>query len=359
MSRMNSTKFTKEEMKKLKADRKELRQQLKGQGIKKKVDFETFAKEVGLAYPQESAKGKLLGLWLKAATLGKVAAVSTTLYTVLGLGAAALAATFLVAYVSEVKGNFTVNLTADMIEQGFVLSDTEDFAVASTRLYTEEIENLNAISIQDISATVDTEQDGAHNGTGYMAYTFYLRNEGDEVVSYVFDMNITSSTNGILGATWVMLFQDGEQLFYSELSDDGDRENLYGYTSMPFSESSLDLDTLYYEEDGLYGIVPVDFVSDTVAVQGLREEMQPDEVHKYTIVVWIEGDDPQCTNDILGGHAGFTFQFEMVADDELDLFKGLYMTDYQDAQEGLTYDETEETETEENPADTNSPIQSQ
>lgn len=341
MNLFNKSGMTKEELKQLKEDRKALRKDLKGKGIKSKVDFENFAREVGLAYPAETTRGALLGLFMKSAGIAKALAMGATLYTALGVGAAALAATFLFAYVTEMKGNFTINLTAEMISQGFVLSDTEDFAVPSTRLYTDEIENLNAISIQDISATVDTEEDGSHNGTGYMAYTFYIRNDGDEAASYIFDLNITSSTKDVISASWIMVYQDGEQLIYSELSADGDRENLYGYKYMPFSETAADIETLYYEENGYYGITPNDFVDDTTAVQGVREDMQPGEVHKYTIVVWIEGDDPECTNDILGGHAGFSFQFEMIADDEIDLFKGIYRDEYQNAQDGNTTTQTE------------------
>ncbi len=328
-------KLTRAELKEIKQGRKELRKDLKQKGIKGRVDFEGIAREVGLSYPSNTAKGKLLGLWLKAATLAKVIAASLGLYSVLILGMAILGAVLLFSYVSEMRGHFTINLTADMISQGYVLSDTADFATQSTRLYTDRIEQVNAISIQDITPYIDTEADGSHNGTGYMAYTFYIQNMGDEASNYIYDLNITSETNGVGNATWVAIFEDGEQLIYARTSADGDGENLYGYVTMPFGDTAQDQELLYYEENGLYGVTPVEFPDIDVAANGLREDMQPGEIHKYTIVVWIEGDDPECTNDILGGHVGFTFQFEMVEDDELDLFKGLYRSEYDDAQSGV------------------------
>ena len=32
-----------------------------------------------------------------------------------------------------------------------------------------------------------------------------------------------------------------------------------------------------------------------------RSDMVPDQVDKITIVIWLEGDDPECVNAILGG----------------------------------------------------------
>ena len=34
-----------------------------------------------------------------------------------------------------------------------------------------------------------------------------------------------------------------------------------------------------------------------------RTNMLPDDLDKITVVVWIEGDDPECTDALLGGHA--------------------------------------------------------
>ena len=327
-------KLTRAEMAELKAKRKVLRKTLKSHGIKSTVEFEAFAAEVGLALPSNTARGLIGGLFLKGATLAQVAAASTTLVTALAVGAVALAAVFGVAYVTETKGHFTVNLTADMLQEGYVLSETEDFEKTATRLYTEELENVNAISIQDLDEDIATAGSGSHNGVGYVAYTFYLQNAGTTASSYTYSLDITSTTNGVLGATWVMVIIDGEQNIYAQLSEDGDRENLYGYSYAPFIDIASDPDLIYYEEDGKYGIVPLDFTSDEVVMGGVQENMEPEEVHKYTVVVWVEGDDPQCTNDIMGGHAGFELQFEMVADDEVDLFKGLYHEEYEDAQYG-------------------------
>ena len=35
-------------------------------------------------------------------------------------------------------------------------------------------------------------------------------------------------------------------------------------------------------------------------------------MHKFTVVLWLEGDDPHCTDDLIGGHLGMEFNLELV-----------------------------------------------
>ena len=36
------------------------------------------------------------------------------------------------------------------------------------------------------------------------------------------------------------------------------------------------------------------------------------DVHKYTVVIWLEGDDPDCTNDLIGAHIGLQMDFRLL-----------------------------------------------
>ena len=38
-------------------------------------------------------------------------------------------------------------------------------------------------------------------------------------------------------------------------------------------------------------------------------EIAVDQVEKFTVVAWIEGNDPDCTNDLLGGFLKMTMNF--------------------------------------------------
>ena len=39
--------------------------------------------------------------------------------------------------------------------------------------------------------------------------------------------------------------------------------------------------------------------------------MELGDVHKYTVVMWLEGDDPECTDELIGGHMGVEMNMRM------------------------------------------------
>lgn len=329
-------KLTKEEraairqqVKDLKAPRKELKKDLKTNGIKGAQEFEFFAKEVGLNYPEESLEGKIANVKAKISGIGGWIRRSLTWTTVLILILLLLAGTFIVAYISEERGHFTINLTADMLRNGFELAETEDFEETKTRLFAKEIRNSNATSIYEMNRGL-WEEDGAHNGPGYMAYTFYIRNNGSETTNYGYTVNILSETLNTGKAAWVMFFEDDKQIVYAREQDDGKPEALWGYPTAPFEECAYDPEGQYFEEDGLYGIRTTAFVDKTTALQGYVENFKPGDVKKYTVVAWLEGDDPDCNNTILGGHCGFNVQFDRIGSEEDGYFKGLFRREFKD-----------------------------
>ena len=69
-----------------------------------------------------------------------------------------------------------------------------------------------------------------------------------------------------------------------------------------------------------YQIIAEPFVSDEIIVERKREQVLPwvddrnEEYHKYTVVIWLEGDDPQCRNELMDGFIGMNFQIK--AEDE-------------------------------------------
>ena len=315
-------------LKSIKQQRKDLRKDLRKQGIKKKSDFELFAAEVGLSLPEGTTEAAFAKLGSRLSAVGGLLSAIVSLRTIMIAAAALLALVFLFAYITEQKGHFTINLTADMMREGFVLSENEDFESTVTRLFADEMVNTNATSIYEMNRNVN-EIDGSHNGPGYLAYTFYLRNDGEMTTDYGYTVNILSETLETASAAWVMFFEDDRQIIYAQAQDNGDPEELYGYPDAPFIETAYDGDSQYYTENGAAGIVTTPFIDGETALQGYVENFKPGDVKKYTCVIWLEGDDPDCNNSILGGHVGFNVQFERLGDEETGFFKGLYRTEYE------------------------------
>lgn len=328
----------KAELKELKKKRKEFRKELKERGLKNRADFETFASEVGLGLPEGTAGAAFASGSAKVAAWWRIIAASMTLPTAALTLAGVLGATFLIAYVTEEKGHFTINLTADMMREGFTLSEKADFEDSVIRLFATEITNSNATSVYEMNRNLH-QVDGSHNGPGYMAYTFYLRNEGEQTVDYGYTVNILSETLNTGSAAWLMFYEDDRQIIYAKAQEDGTPEVLYGYPAPPFEETAYDAAAQYYEKDGKYGVITTPFVDAETALQGYVTDFGPGDVKKYTAIVWLEGDDPDCNNAILGGHVGFNIQFERLGEDETGYFKGLFRTEYDKTYHGKPVDE--------------------
>lgn len=306
--------LTKEEVKAIKAGRKKLRKELKARGIKGKRDFEMTAASLGLYFDKRRG---LLG-WLLLHWLG----------ILIGLMLALLLLLFLFSLVQQMRGHYTVNLSEGMFKEGFLMSETEDFANPTTHLFAVPAEQIPCISITQIPEDVD-EFDGEHNDV-YFAYTYYIRNEGESTVGYTWDVRMNMETQELSDAAWAVIFEDGVMRFYAKANaETGEEEALpafdddtRGYLGIPLMD--LDPGSDQFEvvaQRGSmtwYRVIPEPFVTDRVIAMGRQEDVAPGDIHKYTVVLFLEGDDPECTDELIGGSLGvqMDFRLETEADNE-------------------------------------------
>lgn len=291
--------------------RRELRHDLIARGITDRKDFELIAESMQLIY----RKGSPFLIWLHH--LFGAAATSFGLKALAALIAIGLIAMFAVSMITEAKGSFTVNYTLDMLRAGFVLSETDTFEKVSSRLVSERMEKVNNITIEDIDSDVDAGE-GSHNGNNYIAYSFYIRNDGEKPGTYVWYLRMKSEILNVTDAIWLMLFEDGRQVTYTRAQEDGTPEALWGfYDPIRFTDLAYD-DAQYFtrtdpDDNGeRYGIVTTPYAAEGIVAQGLMENVEVGEVHKYTVVIWVEGYDPDCTDAIFGGFAKFSMDFDYV-----------------------------------------------
>ena len=185
-----------------------------------------------------------------------------------------LLAVFFVLMIVYKGGNFTVSLDPNFsLKSGLVLYESLDNKTPQNKLYAEELEFMDNISENWLPANINDEADGSHNGDNYIAYTFYVANEGTSPVNYWYQINILDVIKNVDEAIRIMIYQNGERVIYAKKND---------LTNKP-------------EE----GTEP--FYSDDIAVLEQRKHLKPDENDKYTIVIYLEGDDPECVDAIIGG----------------------------------------------------------
>ena len=305
--------LSKEEIKAIKQGRRKLRKEMRAKGLKTKREFELTAGTLGLYFD----KNNKLFPWIYTHWVG----------TLLGTFAAFLAVLFLFSTVQYMRGRYTVNLSDEMFKEGFALSDSKDFSNPTTQLFASPADEVPCISISHIPKNID-EIDGEHNDT-YFAYTYYIRNEGESTVDYTWNVNLTSESMGVAEAVWVLLFIDGELRIYAKENSTTGREealpefgnNSMGYGNLQIQELASGSDQ--FEIVATQGrrvywrVIPDAFLSETNIAEGVQRNVTPGEVHKYTVVLYLEGDDPDATDEIIGGHAGVEMKFRLNGEDEI------------------------------------------
>ncbi len=201
-----------------------------------------------------------------------------------------LAILFIVSFTQEKMGNFTINLNRlEMYRKGIAMSADPEFTSPTARLRASSVEDATNISIADLPENLD-DIDGDHNGRNYMAYTYYVRNAGKENTAYVATLTLESSTKGAEDAVRVAIWRNGERIVYAEPSADGTPEE--GCENFV----SRNLACVYHEPEFLVG-----------------------NVDKYTVVIWMEGDDPECVDAIVGGNIQFSMNINADDDDDTSL----------------------------------------
>jgi hypothetical protein len=307
--------LSEEEVKAIKQGRKKLRREMRQRGIRSKREFELVAGSLGLYF--DKRRGGLLP-WLMAHWLGVLIAALLALIIII----------FIFSAVTRLRGYYTINLSDDLFREGFVLSETEDFAHPSVELFAPAAENVPCISIKHIPNNVHMI-DGEHNDT-YFAYTYYIRNEGESTVDIAWDLVLNSESKNLSDATWMLLFVDGKMTLMAEANKQTGKQEAIpafgddtkGYLDLPITE--LDPDSKQFEViktaggRNYYRVIPETFKSDTVITSGDIFEVKPGDVHKFTVVLWLEGDDIDCDNSKIGGHLGVQMDFHLAGLEEDD-----------------------------------------
>lgn len=227
------------------------------------------------------------------------------------------------------KGEFVIKLDRPMADEGFIISENKDFSDKLVTLRDDAVDNATNISIYDIDKNV-MNVDGKHNGANYLAYTFYLKNKTRKAHDYHYELTMASISKHVDKAAWVMVYKNGKQIIYAKKNKGGYAECQYSKWEFPFVKDAEDKEYQqslvddpgkahitqemidygeFTELKGLYQLQTKPFEGDSLVCTGSRQNIEVDEVDKYTVVVWLEGNDPDCKNDILGGHIEMTMKF--------------------------------------------------
>lgn len=171
-------------------------------------------------------------------------------------------------------GYFTVSLDPSFAKKsGLVMYESIENREERKILKATKVEFMDNISVKWLPDNLNDEADGSHNGEDYLAYTFYLENKGSDPINYWYSIMIDEVIRNVDRAIRIMVYHNGEQKIYAQANR-----------------------TTGEPEEGTEK-----FKSDTEIALENRQGMQPGEIDKFTIVVYLEGDDTECDDSLIGG----------------------------------------------------------
>ena len=179
------------------------------------------------------------------------------------------------------NGNFSISLDRNLyFDKGLIIYDDPSYKVYRTELYAEAPKTFDDISYKWLPSDISEHSGGTHNGNNYLAYTFYIENQGEEVADYWSEVVIEDVIKNVDDAVRVRIYKNDEYVTYAKMGSDGVPEP----------------NTVAFQEENL-------------VVREHTENFKPGDIDKYTIVLWIEGSDSECTDNILGGEFKVSMQF--------------------------------------------------
>ena len=174
-------------------------------------------------------------------------------------------------------GDFTVSLDPQLQEKsGLVMYEKLSEKQNKKILKAEKLEYMDNICVKWLPKNL-TDAEGSHNGENYLAYTFYLENQGVDPINYWYKVVSDDVIKNVDKAIRIMIIRNDEKIIYAKANETTGEAEIVGD----------EITTKFYNDKEL--------------ILKQRENMQPGEIDKFTIVIFLEGDDPDCTDELIGG----------------------------------------------------------
>lgn len=183
---------------------------------------------------------------------------------------------YLVLKVMFSDSNFVVSLRSnDSLESGLAIYESLYDRTPKRTLKAKNLQFMDNITEKWLPDNIDDEYDGSHNGDNYIAYTFYIENQSKDVFNYWYSVTVEDVVKNVDEAVRIKIFLNGESTVYAKGSS---------------LDNSPEVGTTKFRDD-----------EDGVIILKQRAGLNPGDIDRMTIVVWIEGNDPECVDALIGG----------------------------------------------------------
>ena len=180
-------------------------------------------------------------------------------------------------------GRFSASVENMTETFAITLCETPDFKTQSSRLVNDQQVHVNNICGSILPANID-EIDGEHNGENYLAYTFYCKNVGSADASLNYEITFNNVTNNVDEAARVRVYVNGVPTDYAKTRSDGQGPETH------FCDHA--------------------FAGKYTVCYGYVNNVRVNEYAKFTVVIWVEGDDTDCNDSVVNGKIKFDMTIE-------------------------------------------------
>lgn len=180
-------------------------------------------------------------------------------------------------------GRFSVAVDNPDATYAITLCEHADFRTKSSRLTNDQQVTISNLCGEALPKNID-QVDGEHNGDHYLAYTFYCKNIGTGKTAMHYELTFNNVTNHIDECIRVRVYVNGEKTDYAKTRSDG------GGKEPHLCDESF---------AGKYTVC-----AKTIDNVALNEYV------RFTVVIWVEGDDPDCNDSVVHGKIKFDMQIE-------------------------------------------------
>lgn len=171
-------------------------------------------------------------------------------------------------------GAFTVALDDGLARKsGIIMYERLSEKDEKKILKVDQLEFVDNISINWLPSNIDEMGEGTHNGDNYIAYTFYIENKGAETINYWYKIIVDDVIRNVDKAIRVMIFRNGEKEVYAKKNE---------------STGGAETGTIAFRDD-------------LTVMEKQRVEFKSGDIDRFTIVIWVEGDDQDCVDALIGG----------------------------------------------------------
>ncbi len=202
------------------------------------------------------------------------------------IGVVAMMISYAFVRLYDRTGRFSVMVDNPDTTYAVTLCEHADFRTKSSRLTNDQQVTISNLCGEALPKNID-QVDGEHNGDHYLAYTFYCKNIGSGKESMTYEITFNNVTNNIDECIRVRVYVNGVYTDYAKTRSDGGGKEPH--------------------------LCDKSFAGKYVVCHEEIPEVAYDEYVRFTVVIWVEGDDPDCNDSVVHGKIKFDMQIEAKA----------------------------------------------